>query len=398
MADLSSLFPQAPQPGAGNALIGDPAKAVGLMDAATRLRLLNDQYSALSQQPQAALTGQNIANQTSQMKQNEDATQIAAHYFGTLPDNATPDDIYRMKMAIRAVHPNISADTINTMADVALRDPKSIKNGIATLRTIGMSPEAMVSRVQGPPGAGGAPTTIPQTSAVRADGSITTALPPGETQLLEAPASRAEKLQATAGTSPQYHADLENLRQLSKDIPLSGPGLAEGEKKLNQIASRLGLPGTVTADQLSKAEEFDKIANQISLNQSTLFHGSDASLHTVVGANPSLSMSQIGREGVIGMLQGNQDAIDTARKAWLRARASGSVRAQDFDLFMDQVGQQLDPRVFQFNRMSKDNRQKFLDSIREPDELKRFEDNYKTAVKNKWVPPLSKADSGGQQQ
>jgi hypothetical protein len=157
------------------------------------------------------------------MKQNEDATQIAAHYFGTLPDNATPDDIYRMKMAIRAVHPNISADTINTMADVALRDPKSIKNGIATLRTIGMSPEAMVSRVQGPPGAGGAPTTIPQTSAVRADGSITTALPPGETQLLEAPASRAEKLQATAGTSPQYHADLENLRQLSKDIPLSGP-------------------------------------------------------------------------------------------------------------------------------------------------------------------------------
>jgi hypothetical protein len=109
-------------------------------------------------------------------------------------------------------------------------------------------------------------------------------------------------------------------------------------------------------------------------------------------------MSQIGREGVIGMLQGNQDAIDTARKAWLRARASGSVRAQDFDLFMDQVGQQLDPRVFQFNRMSKDNRQKFLDSIREPDELKRFEDNYKTAVKNKWVPPLTKADSGGQQQ
>jgi len=87
-------------------------------------RLKGQQFNALSQQPEAALQGQNIQNQTAQMKQNEDASQIAAHYFGTLPDDAKPDDIYRMKMAIRAVHPNISAATINTVADVALRDPK----------------------------------------------------------------------------------------------------------------------------------------------------------------------------------------------------------------------------------------------------------------------------------
>src|SRR5262249_426391 len=159
--------------------------------------------------------------------------------------------------------------------------------------------------------------------------------------------ARAEKLQATAGTSPQYHTDLENLRTLSKDIDIAGP-TAEAEKKLNQLASRLGLSLTVKPDQPGKAEEFDKIPNQITLNQSPLFPGSDASLHTVVGANPSLSMSKIGREGVISMLQGNQDAIDTARKAWLRARAPGDVRAQDFDVFMERMGQELDPRVFQF--------------------------------------------------
>src|SRR5258708_36686608 len=109
-----------------------------------------------------------------------------------------------MKMAIRAVHPNISAATINTVADVALRDPKNLRNGIATLRTMGLSPEAMVSRVTGPPTEGGQPTTVPVTSAVRT-GPMATGLAPGESELLTSPAGRADRLQSTAATSPQYH-------------------------------------------------------------------------------------------------------------------------------------------------------------------------------------------------
>ena len=147
----------------------------------------------------------------------------------------------------------------------------------------------------------------------------------------------------------------------------------------------------MTPEQLKAGESFDKIANQISLNQSQLFHGSDAGLHTVVGANPSTSMSKFGREGVIDMLHGNQDAIDVTRKAWLQARANGA-KPGDYDLFAERMGQEIDPRVFQFNRLNRDNQQKFLSQM-DPADLKEFEDKFKNAVSKKWVKPLKPADA-----
>lgn len=390
MADvnaLSSLYPQPVAPQANtNALAGDPARAVGLLGALQDIALKRQQFDALAQQPAAALQGQNISNTTAQNEQNEKAAQIVAHYLGTLPDNASKDDIYRMKAAIRAVHPNISAQTINTMADIALREPTGIKGGLATLRTMGVSPETMVSRVTGPPAPSGAPTTVPATTAIRS-GQLETGLAPGESGLAESASTRAAKLQASASTSPQYHADLENLKADSKILDNLGGPTFETEKKLNQLAARLGGFGiTMTPDQLKAGESFDKIANQISLNQSQLFHGSDAGLHTVVGANPSTSMSKFGREGVIDMLHGNQDAIDVTRKAWLAARANGA-KPGDYDLFAERMGQEIDPRVFQFNRLSRENQQKFLSQMDSSD-LKEFEDKYKNAIAHKWVKPL----------
>jgi hypothetical protein len=392
MADnaLSSLYPQPAQP-SQNLLSGDPSKVIGIVNALNQQKLFNATYPAVSEQPAAALQGQDISNVSAQNKQNEDAAQIVAHHLGTLPDNAKPEDFYRMKAAIRAIHPNIPASTINTVADVALREPSGLKNGIATLRTMGISPEAMVSRVQGPPSGSGAPTTVPVTSAVRT-GAMETGLAPGEAGLSESAAGRAAKLQSTASSSPQYHADLENLKADSKILDNLGGPTFETEKKLNQLASRLGGFGiTMTPEQLKAGESFDKIANQISLNQSQSFHGSDAGLHTVVGANPSTSMSKFGREGVIDMLHGNQDAIDVTRKAWLAARANGA-KPGDYDLFAERMGQEIDPRVFQFNRLNRDNQQKFLSQM-DPGDLKDFEDKFKNAVSKKWVKPLKGADN-----
>ena len=393
MADLSGLFPQAPQPNQG-ALLSDPAKAIGLLTGLQDYRIKQQQADALGQIPGASLAGANIANATAQMNQDDAATKIVAGYLATLPDDATPAQVMRMKMAIRATHPNIRGDIINRVADVGMQDEGGLKQGIASWRLMGLSPEATVSRVAGPPTAGGAPTTVPQTSAVRS-GAMATGLAPGENELLTSPAGRADRLQSTAATSPQYHADLENLKQDSAVLGnLQGPTV-ETEKKLNQLAGRLGGFGiTMSPDQLRAVESFDKIANQISLNQSQFFHGSDAGLHTVVGANPSSSMSKFGREGVIDMLQGNQDAIDVTRKAWLKARAMGAP-ASSYDQFAETMGETLDPRVFQFNRLSRDNQQKFLSQM-EPEDIPIFESKYQDAVKRKWVAPLkgAKSDSG----
>lgn len=390
MADANALSSLYPQPVANqNALAADPAKAIGVITGLQDLALKRNQFDAQSQIPAAALEGQNISNATAQNKQNEEAAQIVAHHLGTLPDNASKEDVYRMKAAIRAVHPNISAQTINTMADIALREPTGIKSGLSTLRTMGVSPEAMVSRVTGPPSASGAPTTVPATTAIRS-GQLETGLAPGEAGLAESATTRAAALQASAATSPQYHADLENLRQESKVLGNVGGPTAETEKKVNQLLSRFGVEGTMTKEQLGAAESFSKIANQISLNQSKLFHGSDAGLHTVVSANPSLEQSKYGREGIIDMLHGNQDAIDVTRKAWLAARANGA-KPGDYDIFAERMGQEVDPRVFQFNRLSRTNQQKFLSQM-DPSDLKEFEDKYKNAISHKWVKPLKAAE------
>lgn len=355
--------------------------------------------NALSSNPAAAfgapeaITGV-IAKQGAQLEQNQAQVQHAAGVYGAISniEKPTASDVHKATALIASSNPNIPAPLINQMAQTILADPLGIKHGAATLQNIAIGPSGTSGRVAAPPAPGGAPQSQ-SVGAANYRGTTSTGLPPGEEGLLGAPTERAARLQASASTSPQYHADLDNLKQDSKILDNLGGPTFETEKKLNQLSSRLaGIGITMTPDQLKAGESFDKIANQISLNQSQLFHGSDAGLHTVVGANPSSSMSKYGREGVIDMLQGNQDAIDITRKAWLKARANGAP-ASSYDQFAETIGQELDPRVFQFNRLSRDNQQKFLSQM-EPEDVGPFEEKYKSAVARKWVKPLKAPDSG----
>lgn len=398
MGDVASpQYPGAPPPSQG-LLQGDPARAVGLLGQIQDFQIRQQQAPALGQIPAASLAGQHIANATAQQAQEAAATATIRNALATsLAGNPSPtaDDVHSAIVNVSRANPHIAVTMpgiINAQGDFLLKDgPKGIKTNAGTLLNMGLSPEGASIRVTGPPGPGGAPTSIsvPQANQAGPQG-IPTGLAPGESELLGNPSERAAKLQSTASTTAQYHADLDNLKQESKVLDIGGPTV-EFEKKANQFLTRIGLPnlGTMSPDQLKSAEGFDKIANQISLNQSQFFHGSDAGLHTVVGANPSSSMSRYGREGVIDMLQGNQDAIDRARKIWLDARAKGAP-VSSHDQFMDQLSEKLDPRVFQFNRMSRDNQQKFLGQM-DPDELGDFEQKYQAAIAQKWVKPLKKA-------
>ena len=71
----------------------------------------------------------------------------------------------------------------------------------------------------------------------------------------ESAAGRAANLQATASTSPQYHADLENLRTDSAVMGNLGGPTQDVEKKLNQLSTRLaGFGITMSPDQLRASE------------------------------------------------------------------------------------------------------------------------------------------------
>lgn len=398
MGDVASPaypgYPAAPSQQQG-ALSGDPMRLIGALREIQDYQIRQQQAPALAQQPAATLRGTNISNVTAQQEQDAQGMSIAGGAYGALSnlENPTADDVHN-RTAWLSTATHIPSDRLNAISDQILKDPKGIKHGAANFQATVMGPGAATSRVTAPPGPGGVPQTMPAGAATIA-GTLPTGQAPGEAEAQIAAAERGSRLQATAATTSQYHADLDNLKQDSKILGNLGGPTADVEKKLNQLSTRVaGFGVTMTPDQLKAAESFDKIANQISLNQSTMFHGSDAGLHTVVGANPSTSMSAYGREGVIDMLHGNQDAIDRARNIWLDARAKGAP-ASSYDTFMNQLSQKLDPRVFQFNRLSRDNQQKFLGQM-DPEDLGDFEKKYQDAIAAKWVKPLKKAPNAAQ--
>jgi hypothetical protein len=232
----------------------------------------------------------------------------------------------------------------------------------------------------------GAPITAPRDvyNYRTAGGGIASGLAPGEQGLSESAAGRAANLQATASSSPQYHADLENLRQDSAVMGNLGGPTQDVEKKLNQLSTRVaGFGITMSPDQLRASESFDKVASNIALNQAKMLGGTDSTRTMSVGATPNSGMSRYGRDGVIDMLQGNQDAVDAARQAWLDAKSKGA-SAGSHDIYMNKLSKTLDPRVFQFNRLDRDNQQKFYSQM-PPAEIPAFEAKYEASVNRGWV-------------
>lgn len=380
MPDVNSLYPAPPQP-AQNLLSGDPLKVIGTLGALQDFRLKNQQFNALSQQPDAALQGQNIQNATSQMKQNEEAAQIAAHYFGSLPDDAKPDDVYKMKAAIRAVHPNISAQTINTVADVALRDQGGLKNGIATLRTMGLSPEAMVTRVQGPPTAGGQPTSIPQTSAIRT-GAMATGLSPA---LATANERSGQAYSSASEAAGNYGQRINPLRQA---IPIL-EGMKETDigpisDKWNEIKSTAVNLGAgpllgIDPEKIRDVNELKKYFKQYSVQSgATLGPHTNDGLAAAVTSNPNISMDKLSALELSKVALG----VERMRQAGVlefNAKVDrGDADPSQFNKFMVDWGTKQDPRAFVYDLMSKDQQEKLKKNL-PPAELKKIRDGMNIA-------------------
>lgn len=435
MADVGSLYPQPPAPvqnlttnplavldvvgklnqnalfqqqfNARKAIGGAYQGAIrpdGSIDTPTLMRGIQSNPDAGFMAGEAAAgalarQGQQITNAAAatelEMKQN----RFIAESIGTLDPNASKATVTDRLVALKRNIPSIPAATINgirreinAIDDSTPEGKAALSAKITQLRDFAIGTAGLATPTDTGVAASGAKTSAPLATYLNR-GGVQTTLPPGEAELLAQSSGRASRLQSTAATTAQYHADLDNLKVESKVLDNLGGPSTESEKKLNQLSQRIaGVGVTMDKDQLRALESFDKIANQISLNQSQMFHGSDAGLHTVVGANPSTSMSRYGRDGVIDMLQGNQDAIDVTRRAWLDARKKG-VPAHSYDTWVNDFSNTIDPRVFQFNRLSRDNQQKFLSQM-DPSDVPDFEQKYQAAIANKWVKPLKPASNG----
>jgi|HubBroStandDraft_2_1064218.scaffolds.fasta_scaffold00063_12 hypothetical protein len=441
MPDASSLYPSPPQPQQG--LLSDPSKLYGFIAAAQAAKqfaakqALGNAYqgglnadgtvdlgkvaTALKNDPNAGFVlpeatnnilaqhGQMISNDTASFDQYAKQSGFVQQWLASRANqpNVKPEDILNDAVTLsRNTDPKVlPSGVINSVIGGILGDPGGIRAGLNNTRNRVMGAAAATAPIQGPPTAGGAPTTMPLGATGQTQpgappsaipGQIVTGQPQGQEITQKAAAEAAKNLEDTTTTSPLYHANLENLKQDSSVLDnLGGPTL-DVERKLNALTQRVGNFGiTMSPDQMKAADSFSKIANQISLQQSQAFAGTDAGRMMTVHANPSLEMSRYGRDGVIDMLQGNQDAQDTMRNIWFQAKRNGAPSNSYYDFTQTlgneplnpKTGAKFDPRVFQFNRMSRDNQQKFLSQVG-PSELPQFEANYKEAIARKWVKPL----------
>ena len=420
MADISSLYPQAPA-APTNALASamSPLQMIGAAQGIAHLRAFqSDQASrqATGAAFQGALNPDGSIDQSrlSTSLQNDPAAaygmpettqKMLTQASGQFNLDAARNKFLIDGLGSAANDPNINLGKVQSLAVTMARnlkipgahvnnwldgmpaDKPGIQARLTEMRNLAIGSAGLSTPTESGVNEEGAAITAPRDvyNYKTAGGGIPSGLAPGEGGLMESSAGRASALQGTASTSPQYRADLANLKQMSKVLDIGGPTVAY-EKKFGQLAQRFGLPSTLTLDQLKASEEFDKIANNIALSQGKALGGTDATRVLSVGSTPSSSMSRYGREGVISLLEGNQDYVDRAREQWLEAR-SNNTPASKHDQFMHSFGKNFDVRVFQFNRLDRANKQKFVDTL-DRSEIPAFEQSYKNAAAHGWVDPL----------
>jgi hypothetical protein len=128
----------------------------------------------------------------------------------------------------------------------------------------------------------------------------------------------------------------------------TGP-LASRIETVRAVANRFGLP--VSTEGLSAAESFNKLAAQLANAQGA---NSDARLNVNVAANPHQELSPAGVDLMLRQLQGNEDYLQA------RAKLAASYGDQtDIKKFESEVGAKVDPRAFQFARMTPAQRQTY---------------------------------------
>ena len=130
----------------------------------------------------------------------------------------------------------------------------------------------------------------------------------------------------------------------------SGP-LAEQIAKVRAYANRVGIP--VNTEGLSALESFKKLAAQLNTSQ-----GSDARLAVSEASNPHADLSPAGIDLMIRQLRGNEDYLVAHAKL-----ASQYPDQTDNRGFESKVGSNLDPRVFQYERMKPDQKWTYYQSL-----------------------------------
>jgi len=169
--------------------------------------------------------------------------------------------------------------------------------------------------------------------------------------------NRADQVTTNKGLLSNLNATLERFTP--------GPG-AKWTNEAMSAVNRLiqSVPGLhlqgVGTDARAAQNEFEKMAQQLAQSQFQQLGGTGANfqLESTISTSPNSALSKLGNKGIISLLQGNEDAIQTKSRAWQQFKEQTGT--QDYGKFSTEFNRHFDPRLFQFQYLTKDEQQKLI--------------------------------------
>lgn len=175
-------------------------------------------------------------------------------------------------------------------------------------------------------------------------------------------ASANASFQAVTDQGVQARSQDAILANMQADAEQFSPGAGADKIKMFQnavtrIAPGLGAAFGVKPEALAAHESFDKLAAQIATAQGA---GSDARLAVNQAGNPHSSLSPAGVDTILRQLRGNADYLKVRAKL-----AAAHPDQSDYRGFETGIGAKLDPRVFQYERLTGPQRSAYVKSLRD---------------------------------
>jgi hypothetical protein len=205
-------------------------------------------------------------------------------------------------------------------------------------------------------------------------GAVKTGLGPAETA-----ARTAQGASANAGFDNITHSGIgaraqsAQLANMEADVGnfTTGSGaqkVLDFKRAVQSWAPDLAHSIGIKPEAISAQESFEKIANQIADAQGA---GSDARLYVNQAANPHSSLSPDGVKFIIHQLRGNADYLQARQAAASKWPDQANYRG-----FEDWSRQNLDPRYFQFGRLSPEEKSSYFSGMKSQKDRDAFKTGY----------------------
>ncbi len=249
------------------------------------------------------------------------------------------------------------------------------------------NPQTHQMEFVGPSGGGGQPQGGGGAPVAGQGGGMAAAPPLGAPEAASVDASFGAKqgteLQSMADNVPARKALLGNLEGALGQFT-SGPG--QDWKMVAKAFANANSPfGNVfDAKSIASQEEFNKQAVQLAQQQFQALGGTgtDSKLDSAMHTSPNDALSKMGNKGIIAMLKGNEDAIAAKNLAWQQFKQQNG--PQSYGTFSAQFNKSYDPRVFQSQYLSADDKKKMVSGLTQPEKNKLFQ-AFTVAKQNGWI-------------